>query len=155
MNETKVPKFFLPAWETDFADYVATAINFYGNGLDAEVVIGGDGAVRVTFPSGGERTIYVDDWPHGERFRSQTAEVELLKAEVVEARDEADSESLRADSLSAELDNARDVIREARALLDEIRGRDEAMEEAGAVPGWLSRSLGQLDSVLAQVEDIQ
>lgn len=140
----------LPPYEADFLQWVANTIqqgedgrygpHWSGGRVTAEVLIGGEGAVRVTFPSGGQRTIYVDDRPHGGRVTYSLAEVEALRRDLDAAEDRAEDaeEGERAarrvaDEVEEELDRALDVIADARALLERLdlpmEGKMAALEQ--------------------------
>lgn len=149
----------LPPWEADTLGWMRYVFNRAGGRISAETVTGED-AILLRFPSGGERYVYLDDRPHGERMRYSLVEVENLKSQLgaaeeqaadykeqlEEAEDDATSAADERDEARASLEDAQDVIRRAERLLESIRW-DEA---DGAVPDWIR---DPVESALAALSD--
>jgi hypothetical protein len=137
----------LPPYEADTLSWIAACLS--GNSLqggaqvNAEVLLGQD-AVLLRFPSGGERYLYLDDRPHGLRTTYTPEEIERTKFDLTEAEAERGDALDRVEELTRELHLAREdlsdaarSIRDARALLDQLRDEDKAAD----LPEWLQDRL--------------
>lgn len=111
----------LPAYEVDTLGWVAQRLrvtNLSDGPVTAEVLTG-QSAILLRFPSGGERYLYLDEEPHPQGVPVSFIEAESIRQQLEEAEERADT--------------ADDVIRSARALLEEIADGDAATE----LPDWL------------------